>query len=80
MDDDWFMRRIPRFEKAHPRFSAAMHLAGGIWLLVLVALLYGYHRAGWWTPLLVPAAVGHLYAAYRLQQLADAGNPPPAAA
>jgi len=39
------------------------------WLLLLTALLYGYGRAGWWTPLLVVAAAVHLYVAYCLTQL-----------
>ncbi len=37
----------------------------GIWLVALTAILYGYGVGGWWSVLLIPAAAGHFYAAYR---------------
>lgn len=67
----WRMRHttIPQaWEYRQARVMLPVRVASGIWLLVLTAILYGYHRAGWWTPLLVPAGLGHLYAAYRLRR------------
>jgi CHASE2 domain-containing sensor protein len=80
MDKNWVIKRMPAWERRHPRFWAGVHFIGGVWLLVITALLYGYHRAGWWTPLLAPAAAGHFYAAYCLQRLADERRSPWAAA
>ncbi len=80
MESDWLIRRMPRWEKAHARFWAGARVAIGIWLLVLTAILYGYRRAGWWTPLLVLAAAAHFYVARRLLRLADERKAPPAAA
>jgi hypothetical protein len=52
-----------------------VRVAVGCWLLVLTAILYAYHRAGWWTPLLVLAAAAHFYVAYRQQRLTHTAKP-----
>jgi hypothetical protein len=65
----WRIRHttIPQvWEYRHARVMLPVRVVSGTWLLVLTAILYGYDRAGWWTPLLVPAAFGHFYVAYRL--------------
>lgn len=74
MDGDWLIRRLPSLERRHPRLWAWVHIAAGIWLLVLTGILYSYQRGGWWRPLRVPAAAGHLYLGYCLLRAADAGK------
>ncbi len=56
------------WEYRHVRVILPLRVAIGIWLLVLTAILYGYDRAGWWTPLLALAALAHFYVAYRLSR------------
>jgi hypothetical protein len=56
------------FERRRPRLFLGVHLASGIWLLVLTAILYGYDRGGLWGAMLVPAAALHFYVAYRLRR------------
>lgn len=60
---------LPALEYRHPRPFARLRLGAGVWLLILTAILYGYDRAGWWTPLLIVAAAGHIYFAYRLRAI-----------
>ena len=69
MHTKWLLKRMPKWEKRHARGWARARVAIAAWLLLLTALLYGYGRAGWWTPLLVVAAAVHLYVAYCLTQL-----------
>lgn len=66
------MNFVTPWAKNHPKLCAVVRLAVGGWLLVLTAILYGYHRAGWWPALLIPAAAAHFYLAYRLQRLSNA--------
>jgi hypothetical protein len=66
MNSDQLVKRLPRSEYKHPTAFARMRFAAGVWLLVLTGILYGYHRGGWWRPLLVVAAALSFYAAYRL--------------
>lgn len=75
----WLIRRMPRWEKAHPRALITLRVACGVWLLILTAILYGYGVAGWWAPLLLVAAAAHFYWAYCLSQLPGNGNTPGAA-
>ena len=49
-----------------PRFWTRFRVGAGVWLLILTAILYGYDRGGWWRVLLIAAAAGHFYFAYRL--------------
>jgi len=42
-----------------------VRVISGIWLLALTAIMYGWGVGGWWGLLLVPAAAGHFYSAYR---------------
>jgi hypothetical protein len=53
------------WEYRHRRVMVPVRVAIGIWLVALTAILYGYGVGGWWGVLLVPAAAGHFYAAYR---------------
>lgn len=62
------------FEYRHPRPVAAVRSAVGVWLLILAAILYGYDRVGWWTPLLILAAAAHFYYAYRLRAIGARTN------
>jgi hypothetical protein len=66
MDRDWLMKLVSPWEYRHAQLFARLRIAAGVWLLVLTAILYGYHRGGWWRALLVPAAILSFYAAYRL--------------
>jgi predicted PurR-regulated permease PerM len=45
-----------------------VRVLSGIWLAVLTAIFYGYGVGGWWGALLIPAAAGHFYAAYRIRR------------
>ena len=69
------MKLVPACEYRHPRLFSGVRLASGVWLLILTAVLYGYDRGGWWRPLLLPAAAGHFYFAYRLRALIAGTNP-----
>ena len=42
-----------------------VRVAIGVWLVVLIAILYSYGVGGLWGLLLVPAAAAHFYLAYR---------------
>jgi hypothetical protein len=53
------------WEYKHRRVMVPVRVAIGIWLVTLTAILYGYGVGGWWGVLLIPAAAGHFYAAYR---------------
>lgn len=80
MESNWLVRRLPGWEKRHAKSFAAVRLAVGVWLLVLTAILYGYHQSGWCAALLVPSALAHFYWAYCLLRLAEEQHPPGAAA
>jgi len=54
------------WEYRHARLMLPVRIVTAVWLVFLTAVLYGYGRGGWWGALLVPAAVLHLYIAYRL--------------
>ena len=53
------------WECRHRRVMVPVRVISGIWLLALTALLYRWGVGDWWAWLLVPAAAGHLYCAYR---------------
>jgi hypothetical protein len=53
------------WEYKHRRVMVPVRVVIGIWLVALTAILYGYGVGGWWGLLLVPAAAGHFYVAYR---------------
>ena len=72
MNSDRLMRLVSPWEYKHPKLFARMRIVAGVWLLVLTGILYGYHRGGWWRPLLVVAAALSFYAAYRLPRAIDA--------
>jgi hypothetical protein len=59
--------RVPStWEYRHAALMLPVRVATAIWLLFLTFELYTNDRGGWWGVLLVPAAVLHLYIAYRL--------------
>jgi hypothetical protein len=60
------MKLVPAFEYRRARLCAGVRVGVGVWLLILTAILYGYDRGGWWTPLLLIAAAAHFFIAYRL--------------
>jgi hypothetical protein len=66
-----YMRLQTRFrtswawECRHRRVMVPVRVISGIWLVALTAILYGWGVGGWWGLLLVPAAAGHFYSAYR---------------
>jgi hypothetical protein len=67
----WRIRHAPipnAWEYSHARVMLPVRVLIGIWLLVVTAILYGYGRAGWWTPLILLAAFAHFYIAYRLSR------------
>jgi hypothetical protein len=68
------LKLVPWFEYRHPRIFAGVRMGAGVWLLVLTAILYGYHRGGWWRVLLIAAAAGHFYFAYLLHRLPGAAS------
>jgi hypothetical protein len=53
------------WECRHRRVMVPVRVISGIWLLALTAIMYGWGVGGWWGLLLVPAAAGHFYSAYR---------------
>jgi hypothetical protein len=53
------------WECRHRRVMVPVRVVSGIWLVTLTGLLYGWGVGGWWGLLLVPAAAGHFYTAYR---------------
>jgi hypothetical protein len=53
------------WECKHRRVMVPVRVAVGIWLVTLTAIIYGHGVGGWWGVLLVPAAAGHFYGAYR---------------
>jgi hypothetical protein len=66
----WRIGHLPipnSWEYSHARVVLPVRVVIGIWLLVVTAILYGYGRAGWWTPLIALAAFAHFYIAYRLR-------------
>jgi hypothetical protein len=67
-------RLFSAYEYRHPRPFAGVRVAAGVWLLILTAILYGYDRAGWWTPLLLLAAAAHFYFAHRLRAIGARTN------
>ncbi len=68
------MKLVPAYEYRHPRLFAGVRVGAGVWLLILTAILYGYDRGGWWRPLLLAAAAGHFYFAYRLRAISARAN------
>jgi hypothetical protein len=66
-----YMRLQTRFrtswawECRHRRVMVPVRVISGVWLVALTAILYGWGVGGWWGLLLVPAAAGHFYSAYR---------------
>jgi hypothetical protein len=66
-----YMRLQARFrtswawERRHRRVMVPVRVISGIWLVVLTAILYGWGVGGGWALLLIPAAAGHFYCAYR---------------
>jgi hypothetical protein len=58
-----WVAKIP-WERRHPLAFARMRFGGGVILLLLTAILYGYDRAQWWTPLLGAAGLMDLWGAY----------------
>jgi hypothetical protein len=74
MERNWLIKILPPWEKRHAWLFAGVRYGAGCWLVALTAILYGYDRAGWWTPLLLVAAAAHFYLARRLQQLSGASE------
>jgi hypothetical protein len=68
------MRIVPGFEFRRALLFARVRFFAGAWLLILAAILYGYDRSGWWTPLLVLAAAADFYFAHRLRKVSESTN------
>jgi hypothetical protein len=66
-----YMRLQTRFrtswawECRHRRVMVPVRVISGTWLVALTVILYGWGVGGWWGLLLIPAAAGHFYSAYR---------------
>jgi hypothetical protein len=64
VDLKW-LAKLP-WERWHPQLFAWVRFAAGVCLLVLAAILLGYHIGGWWPAVLVAVAAPAFYVAYRL--------------
>ena len=63
MNDARVVKVLTPWERRHLLLCARIRIAGGISLLIVVAVLIGYDV--WWGVLLVPVAAVSFYAAYR---------------
>jgi hypothetical protein len=66
MQNSHFTKRVNRLGATHPRQVAWLRIAIGIWLLCLMAVLYGSGHGGQWAWLLSVGTVVHFGYAYRL--------------
>jgi fatty acid desaturase len=66
VQDSHFAKRVNRLGARHPRQVAWLRIAIGIWLLGLLAFLYGSGDGGPWVWLLAVGTVVHFGYAYRL--------------
>lgn len=73
MQSSHFTKRINRLGAKHPIQVASLRVAIGIWLLCLMAILYGSGHGGDWAWLLGIATVVHFAYAYRLFRFARHG-------
>jgi fatty acid desaturase len=71
-----FSKRANRFGAEHPRQVAWLRIAIGIWLLCLMAALYGTGHGGQWAWLLAVGTVVHFGYAYRLFHFARSDSRP----
>ncbi len=76
MHNSHFSKRVNRLGAKHPRQVAWLRLAIGIWLLCLMAVLYGSGHGGQWAWLLSVGTAVHFGYAYRLFHLARSGSDP----
>jgi hypothetical protein len=72
--NDWLIRRLPSWAREHPMLCAWIHFLSGLWLLALGAILYGYHRGGWWPAVLVPVGLIHFWRMFALQRYAESSR------
>jgi uncharacterized membrane protein YdbT with pleckstrin-like domain len=61
------MAKLP-WERGHPQLFARLRFAGGVFLLVLAAILLGYDTDLWLSAVLVVLAALNFYTAYPLPQ------------
>jgi hypothetical protein len=70
MQNSHFTKRMNRLGAEYPRQVAWLRIAIGIWLLCLMAVLYGSGHGGQWAWLLAVATAVHFGYAYRLFRFA----------
>jgi fatty acid desaturase len=66
MQRSHFSKRVNRLGAEHPRRVASLRIFIGIWLLCLMAVLYGAGVGGQWVWLLAVGTAVHFGYAYRL--------------
>jgi hypothetical protein len=71
-----FSNRVNRLGAKHPRPVAWLRIAIGIWLLCLMAVLYGSGHGGEWAWLLTVGTAVHFGNAYRLFHFARSDSDP----
>jgi hypothetical protein len=54
------------WEFKHPQAFARLRCGSGVVLLLMTAILYGYDRAPWWTPLIGASGLVSLWGAHRI--------------
>jgi hypothetical protein len=78
MQSSHFTKRVNRLGAKRPRQIAWLRIAIGIWLLCLMAVLYGSGHGGQWAWLLAVGTAVHFGYAYRLFRFAGRDSKPPA--
>jgi hypothetical protein len=76
MQNSHFTKRVNRLGATHPRHVARLRIAIGIWLLCLMAVLYGTGHGGQWAWLLAVGTALHFGYAYRLFHFARNDSDP----
>jgi hypothetical protein len=71
-----FTKRVNRLGATHPRQVAWLRIVIGIWLLCLMAVLYGSGHGGEWAWLLAVGTALHFGYAYRLFHFARSDSGP----
>jgi hypothetical protein len=71
-----FTKRVNRLGAEHPRRVAWLRIAIGVWLLCVMAVLYGSGYGGRWAWLLAVGTVVHFGYAYRLFRFACRDSDP----
>ncbi len=76
MQSSHFTKPVNRLGAKHPRRVAWLRIAIGIWLLGLMAALYGSGHGGQWAWLLAVGTAVHFGYAYRLFRFARNDSDP----